>query len=91
MPPDERLAFSMGAVDLPADVEIDAAPREADEALYRAKAAGGDRLETGPTRRAPEPEQPTAALQSLTGAAPRFRFAPCARLVLVTTHRACVV
>lgn len=52
MPADERLTFSMGAVDLPAEADIEAALREADEALYRAKAAGRDRMETGPDQRA---------------------------------------
>lgn len=55
MPPDERLTFSMGAVDLPAEVDVEAALRDADEALYRAKAAGRDRMEAGPNQRAVAP------------------------------------
>lgn len=45
LPAEERLSFSMGAVDLPAQGDTEAALRAADEALYRAKAAGRDRME----------------------------------------------
>ena len=44
MPPDARLSFSMGAVSLEADATIEQAIHRADEALYRAKADGRDRL-----------------------------------------------
>jgi diguanylate cyclase (GGDEF)-like protein len=47
MPEEERLSFSMGAVDLPAEADTEAALRAADEALYRAKAGGRDRMELG--------------------------------------------
>lgn len=47
MPAEERLSFSMGAVDLPAEADTEAALRAADEALYRAKAGGRDRMELG--------------------------------------------
>jgi diguanylate cyclase (GGDEF)-like protein len=49
MPADERLTFSMGAVDVPAEANLEGALRAADEALYRAKAAGRDRMEISGT------------------------------------------
>jgi diguanylate cyclase (GGDEF)-like protein len=49
MPADERLTFSMGAVDVPAEADLEGALRAADEALYRAKAAGRDRMEVSGT------------------------------------------
>ncbi len=44
MPPDVRLSFSMGAASLEAGETIEQAIHRADEALYRAKANGRDRL-----------------------------------------------
>ena len=44
MPPDARLRFSMGAASLDAGATIEQAIHRADEALYRAKANGRDRL-----------------------------------------------
>ena len=44
MPPDARLSFSMGAASLGAGETIEQAIHRADEALYRAKANGRDRL-----------------------------------------------
>ena len=51
MPPEARLSFSMGAASLEAGATIEQAIHRADEALYRAKANGRDRL----TVASPEP------------------------------------
>lgn len=48
LPAAERLSFSMGVVDLPPQCDTEAALRVADEALYRAKASGRDRMEIAP-------------------------------------------
>lgn len=45
LPAEERISFSMGAANLPPRGDVQAVLRAADEALYRAKAAGRDRLE----------------------------------------------
>jgi len=47
MPVEERISFSMGAVDLAAQASTEAALQAADEALYRAKSGGRDRMEIG--------------------------------------------
>jgi len=47
MPAEERISFSMGAVDLAAQGNTEAALLAADDALYRAKAGGRDRMEIG--------------------------------------------
>jgi diguanylate cyclase (GGDEF)-like protein len=47
MPVEERISFSMGTVDLAAQTSTEAALAAADEALYRAKAGGRDRMEIG--------------------------------------------
>jgi len=47
MPVEERISFCMGAVDLAAQASTQAALVAADEALYRAKSGGRDRMEIG--------------------------------------------
>jgi diguanylate cyclase (GGDEF)-like protein len=47
MPVEERISFSMGTVDLAAQTSTEAALAAADEALYRAKSGGRDRMEIG--------------------------------------------
>jgi diguanylate cyclase (GGDEF)-like protein len=53
MPPDFRLEFSMGCTPLLAEDELEHAIHRADEALYRAKSAGRDRVEAASASQSP--------------------------------------
>lgn len=49
LPPEQRLSCSMGCAELPHAGDLNAALARADAALYRAKAAGRDRVELAPS------------------------------------------
>lgn len=85
MPPEERLSFSMGAVDLPQQADVDAALRAADEALYRAKARGRDRMEVAPADC--RPDAPAAPITDARPA-PRVRAGSAPATARRPAHRA---